>query len=427
MEGKHMTGASATKDRIAAKDEKRGPLAGLRVLDMTRIMAGPYCTQTLADLGADVIKIERPKTGDDTRYWGPPFLQDSSGHPTTETAYNLAVNRGKQSVTVDFSTAEGGEIIRELAKASDILVENYRTGQLSRYGLGFEQLRSENPGLIYLSITGFGQSGPYKDKPGYDFALQGMAGLMSVTGERDGRPGAGPEKVGVAVADISAGMYGAIAVLAAIVHRQISGQGQHIDLSLFESQIAFMANQNLNYLVSGVSPVRLGNAHPNICPYQCLETADGHVVLTVGNDEQFGRFCSVVGHEEWMSDPRFVSNPARVTNRDVLVPMIADIFKARPTRQWLSLLEEADVPCGPVNTIKDVFDDEHVKARRVRVEIEHPMSGTISTVASPMNFSGTPIKYRDAPPLLGQHTEEVLSGLGYASARIQELRERGVI
>jgi len=408
--------------------EPRGPLAGIRVLDMTRIMAGPYSTQTLADLGAEVIKIERPNVGDDTRYWGPPFLNDRNGKPTSESAYNLSVNRGKKSVTVDISTTQGRGIILSLAKLSDIFIENYKTGQLAKFGLGYDDLKAINPKLIYCSITGFGNTGPYKDRRGYDFALQAMGGLMSVTGERDGHPGAGPEKVGVAVADISAGMYAAIAVLSAVINRNASGVGQHIDISLLDSQITFMANQNMNYFVTGVAPKRLGNAHPNICPYQCFPTLDGYIVLTVGNDSQFVRFCSVVGREEWSSDARFSSNPARVTNRDILVPMIAELFLSMPTNEWLALLDKADVPCGPVNTIKDVFADEHVQARGMQVELKHPLSGTVPSVASPMNFSRTPIKYRDPAPLLGQHTDDVLTNLlRLSEEQIKSLKESSII
>jgi len=408
--------------------EPRGPLAGIRVLDMTRIMAGPYSTQTLADLGAEVIKIERPNVGDDTRYWGPPFLNDRNGNPTSESAYNLSVNRGKKSVTVDISTTQGRGIILSLAKLSDIFIENYKTGQLAKFGLGYDDLKAINPKLIYCSITGFGNTGPYKDRRGYDFALQAMGGLMSVTGERDGHPGAGPEKVGVAVADISAGMYAAIAVLSAVINRNASGVGQHIDISLLDSQITFMANQNMNYFVTGVAPKRLGNAHPNICPYQCFPTLDGYIVLTVGNDSQFVRFCSVVGREEWSSDARFSSNPARVTNRDILVPMIAELFLSMPTNEWLALLDKADVPCGPVNTIKDVFADEHVQARGMQVELKHPLSGTVPSVASPMNFSRTPIKYRDPAPLLGQHTDDVLTNLlRLSEEQIKSLKESSII
>ena len=408
--------------------EPRGPLAGIRVLDMTRIMAGPYSTQTLADLGAEVIKIERPNVGDDTRYWGPPFLNDRNGKPTSESAYNLSVNRGKKSVTVDISTTQGRGIILSLAKLSDIFIENYKTGQLAKFGLGYDDLKAINPKLIYCSITGFGNTGPYKDRRGYDFALQAMGGLMSVTGERDGHPGAGPEKVGVAVADISAGMYAAIAVLSAVINRNASGVGQHIDISLLDSQITFMANQNMNYFVTGVAPKRLGNAHPNICPYQCFPTLDGYIVLTVGNDSQFVRFCSVVGREEWSSDARFSSNPARVTNRDILIPMIAELFLSMSTKEWLALLDKADVPCGPVNTIKDVFADEHVQARGMQVELKHPLSGTVPSVASPMNFSRTPIKYRDPAPLLGQHTDDVLTNLlRLSEEQIKSLKESSII
>jgi crotonobetainyl-CoA:carnitine CoA-transferase CaiB-like acyl-CoA transferase len=419
---------NASTNMASSDDEPRGPLAGIRVLDLTRIMAGPYSTQTLADLGAEVIKIERPKVGDDTRYWGPPFLNDKNGKPTSESAYNLSINRGKKSVTVDISTARGRDIVLSLAKKSDILMENYKTGQLASFGLGYDDLKVINPKLIYCSITGFGQTGPYKDRRGYDFALQAMGGLMSVTGERDGHPGAGPEKVGVAVADISAGMYAAIAVLSAIINRTASGVGQYIDISLLDSQITFMANQNMNYFVTGVAPIRLGNAHPNICPYQRFSTRDGYIVLTVGNDSQFARFCLVAGWEEWSSDARFKSNPARVSNRDILIPMITELFLSKSTNEWLALLENADVPCGPVNTIKDVFADAQVQARGMQIELKHPLSGTVASVASPMNFSGTPIKYRDSAPLLGQHTDDVLASLvNLSEAEIRALKKDSVI
>jgi crotonobetainyl-CoA:carnitine CoA-transferase CaiB-like acyl-CoA transferase len=411
-----------------SNSESGGPLTGVRIVDLTRIMAGPFSTQILADLGADVIKIERPNVGDDTRYWGPPFLVGKDGKPTSESAYNLSVNRGKKSVTVDISTLEGADIVRKLVVTSDVLIETFRTGHLAKFGLGYDDLRRVNPKLIYCSITGYGNTGPYKDRRGYDFALQAMGGLMSVTGEMDGKPGAGPEKVGVAVADIAAGMYAAIAIASALFKRLSTGLGQHIDISLLDSQVAFMANQNMNYLATGIAPKRLGNAHPNICPYQCFPTSDGYIVLTVGNDQQFSRFCGAISRKAWITDDRFRSNPARVSNREILVPLIAELMLQKSTREWLGILEAAEVPCGPVNTMKEVFEDEQILARGMKLELPHPLSGTVPSVASPINFSETPIKYRDPAPLLGQHTEDVLSELlGLSVEEIQRLKKAAVL
>lgn len=407
---------------------RAAPLAGVRILDMTRIMAGPFATQVLADLGAHVIKVERPGVGDDTRVWGPPFLKDRDGRDTPESAYNLAVNRGKESVTVDFSTGAGQDLIRRLARKSDVLVENYVVGTLAKHGLSYEDLRAKNPGLIYCSITGFGQSGPYARRRGYDFALQGMSGLMSVTGERDGRPGAGPEKVGVATADIMAGMYAVVAITSALHARHASGVGQHIDVSLLDAQVAMMANQNLNYFTTGVAPVRLGNAHPNIAPYQCFRTLDGHLVLTVGNDAQFARFCSAAGLDELASDPRFRTNPDRVRHRDELVELLSGVIGRKATSEWLSALDHADVPCGPVNSMDGVFEDEQVRHRGLKIDLPHPLSGTVANVRTPIFFSGTPLTYERSAPLLGQDTERTLrERLGLADEDIRKLREQAVI
>jgi crotonobetainyl-CoA:carnitine CoA-transferase CaiB-like acyl-CoA transferase len=428
MAGKRFERDFVMTSRPTKESGDGGPLAGVRVLDLTRIMAGPWATQMLADLGADVIKVERPGVGDDTRSWGPPFLADKSGKPTSETAYNLAVNRGKRSMTVDLSKPEGQEIVKSLARKSDMLFENFKVGDLARYGLGYEALRDLHRGLIYCSITGFGQTGPYQGRRGYDFALQAMGGLMSVTGERDGQPGAGPEKVGVAVADIIAGMYANIAVISALWSRRASGAGQHIDISLLDAQVAMMANQNMNYLTTNVVPKRLGNAHPNIAPYQCFSTSDGYVVLTVGNDAQFVRFCAAADLVNMSSDPRFATNPARVTNREILIPILSRLLVTKTTAEWLAIFEAADVPCGPVNSLDAVFADEQIRHRGLKFDLPHPLSGTVPTVGSPMKFSATPLQYLAPAPLLGQHTDEVLSmELDFNDNQIAGLRSRGVI
>jgi crotonobetainyl-CoA:carnitine CoA-transferase CaiB-like acyl-CoA transferase len=405
-----------------------GPLAGIRVLDLTRIMAGPWATQTLADLGAEVIKIERPGVGDDTRFWGPPFLKDKNQATTSESAYFMAVNRGKKSVTLDITTPEGRKIVRDLAVRSDILLETFKTDELARYGLSYEDLKPINPALIYCSITGFGQTGPYRHRRGYDFAIQGMGGLMSVTGRPDDEPGGGPEKVGVAVVDIMAGMYATVAVLSALARRTVTGAGQHIDIALLDVQVAMMANQNMNYLISGVAPKRLGNAHPNIVPYQSFATLDGHVILTVGNDAQFVSFCAVARREDLSQDDRFRTNPARVSNRHILIPILDQIMVSKASQDWLTLLEAAGVPCAPINTLEEVFANEQVQHRGMKIELPHLLSGTVPAVVSPMSFSGTPLVYRDPAPLLGQHTDEVLKHLaGRSEDDIASLRQRGVI
>ena len=402
------------------------PLSHIRVLDLTRILAGPWATQNLADLGAEVIKIERPGSGDDTRAWGPPFLKDRHGEDSAESAYYLSVNRGKKSVTLDIAAPEGGRIARELAAKCDVLVENYKVGGLKKYGLDYESLRKLNPGLIYCSVTGFGQDGPYAARPGYDFIFQGMGGFMSITGERDDLPGGGPQKAGIAVTDVLTGLYACIAINAAIVHRERTGQGQCIDMALMDTLVAFNANQILNYWCSGDIPRRWGNAHINICPYQVFATSDGHLILAVGNDSQFRNFCKAAGREELSDDARFRTNPDRLKNRDLLVPIVEAIMRGRSKSAWVSVLEAAGVPCGPINNMQEVFENPQVRHRGLRVEIPHP-AGSVPTVASPMRFSETPVTYDVPPPMLGQHTDEILQGLlGMSAQQIAELRESGV-
>lgn len=402
-------------------------LSGVRVLDLSRVLAGPWCTQTLADLGADVIKIERPGSGDDTRGWGPPFLRDHHGQETGESSYYLCANRNKRSLAVDIATADGQALIRRLARGCDVVVENFKVGDMARYGLDAARLRAADPQLIYCSITGYGQTGPYACRPGYDFAVQGLGGLMSVTGEREGLPGAGPQKVGVAVADLFTGMYATVAILAALRHRDATGEGQVIDMALLDAQVAMLANLGSQYLVGGVVPQRMGNGHPSIVPYQAFEAADGHVILAVGNDAQFARFCAIAGHPEWAGDPRFARNADRVRNRDVLVPLIADAMRMRGCADWLATLEAGGIPCSPVNGIDEVFADPQVRARGLRVSVDHPARDALPMVASPLRLSATPVRYRSAPPTLGQHSEEVLRESGLFPREIDELRARGVI
>ena len=405
-----------------------GPLRHLRVLDLTRTLAGPWATQNLADLGAEVIKVERPKIGDETRGWGPPWLEDRDGRETRESAYYLSINRGKKSVTVDLSRPEGQRLVRDLAAKCDVLIENYKVGDLARYGLGYEDIRAIQPRIVYCSVTGFGQSGPYAQRPGYDFIFQGMGGLMSITGERDDRPGGGPQKVGIAVTDVISGMYAGLAIVAAIAHRERTGLGQHIDLALFDSIIAFNSNQILNYWCSGRVPTRHGNEHVNIVPYQVFRASDAPIILAVGNDGQFVSFCRVAGREELAADPRFRANPDRVRNRALLVPIVEEIVRARSSRDWISSLAEAGVPCGLVNDLAQVFEDPQVRHRGLRIEIPHPAGVPCPGVANPMRFSATPVQYDAPPPTLGQHTREVLGGLlGLSDAEIDALSERGAI
>jgi len=407
-------------------------MQGVRVLDLSRVLAGPWCTQTLADLGAEVIKVERPRSdkhpgGDDTRGWGPPFLKDSAGHDTAEAAYFLGANRNKRSVTIDISVPEGQALIRRMAARCDVLVENYKVGDMARYGLDSASLLAACPRLVYCSITGYGQTGPYRERAGYDYAIQGAGGLMSVTGERDDRPGGGPQKVGVAVADLFTGMYATVAILAALRHRDATGQGQAIDMALLDTQVAMLANLGANYLVTHQAPRRAGNAHQNIVPYQVFEVADGHVILAVGNDSQFAKFCAVAGCPEFASDPRFARNAERVRHRETLVPLLAERMRRRPRAEWLAALEAVGVPCGPINDLGDVFADPHVRARGMTVGIEHPLNPALELVGSPIKLSVTPVTVRRPPPLLGQHTEEVLREFDLSAEEIDHLRERGVI
>lgn len=404
-------------------EQRQAPLTGIRVLDLTRVLAGPWCTQNLADLGAEVIKIERPQSGDDTRGWGPPYLRDQKGQDTTEAAYYAAANRNKKSVTIDMSTTAGAQAIRELAAQCDILVENFKVGGLKKYGLDYESLRAVNPRLIYCSITGFGQNGPYASRPGYDFMIQAMGGLMSITGERDDLPGGGPQKAGVAVADLMTGMYATVGVLAALYERQRSGLGQHIDMALLDCQVAMLANQNMNYLASGQPPTRTGNAHPNLVPYQVFSVADGHMIVAVGNDSQFKAFTQAIGLPTLAKDPRFATNPERVRHRDQLIPLLAEQLQQRPRDEWLALFESVNVPAGPINTLDQVYDNPQVQARQMKITMDHPLAGPAHFVASPLRFSASPVRYDTPPPLLGEHTQQVLSTwLGLSEAQIQALQ-----
>ena len=402
-------------------------LAGLRVLDLSRVLAGPWCTQTLADLGADVIKIERPGSGDDTRAWGPPYLKDGEGQDTSEAAYFLGANRNKRSLAVDLSKPEGQAIVRKLAGQVDVLVENFKVGDLARYGLDAQSLLAEHPGLVICSITGFGQTGPYAERAGYDYAVQGMGGLMSVTGERDDLPGGGPQKVGVAVADLFTGMYATVAILAALRHRDATGQGQVIDMALLDTQLAMLANLGSNYLCSGNAPGRMGNAHANIVPYQVFEASDGHLILAVGNDRQFAKFCDIAGRPDWAADPRFATNAERVRHRAILVPQLEEALRQRPRADWLAALEAAKVPCGSINSIGEALADPQAQARGAVVAMPHPLSSDLRFIASPMKLSATPVAYRHAPPLLGQHSDELLREAGCSVEEITNWRTTGVI
>jgi len=408
-------------------------LSGIRILDLSRVLAGPWCTQTLADLGADVIKIERPGTGDDTRGWGPPFLKDAAGHDTAEAAYYLGTNRNKRSVTCDIAQPAGQALIRELVQSCDVFVENFKVGDMARYGLDAASLLALNPRLVYCSVTGFGQTGPYRERAGYDYAIQGMGGLMSITGERDDI-GGGPQKVGVAVADLFTGMYATVAILAALRHAERTGIGQHIDMALLDTQVAMLANLGANYLVSGKVPGRAGNAHQNIVPYQVFEVAPGadghkdHLILAVGNDGQYVKFCDVAGCPELATDPRFAKNQDRVRNRGDLVPMLETIMKKRTKADWLAALEAAKVPCGAINNIGEVFADPQVNHRAMVTQWEHPLQPALRLVSSPMKLSETPVRTEYPPPLLGQHTEQVLRELlDCSDDRLTLLRNNKVI
>ncbi|WP_313253407.1 CaiB/BaiF CoA-transferase family protein [Stenotrophomonas sp.] len=403
-------------------------LEGVRVLDLSRILAGPWCTQVLADFGADVIKVERPGVGDDTRGWGPPYLKDGQGNDTAESAYYLCANRGKRSLAIDFTTTEGQALIHALVGRCDVLVENYKVGGLAKYGLDAASLLAINPKLVYCSITGYGQDGPYAQRAGYDAAIQAIGGLMSVTGEPDGAPGAGPQKVGVAATDLMTGMYAATAILAALRHAERTGRGQQIDLALLDTQVAWLANQASNYLVGGLVPDRQGTAHPNIVPYQVMPAADGYFMLAVGNDAQFARFCEVIGEAQLAVDPRYATNRARVAHRAELVPHLQQRLRTRPAAEWLAALEAAVVPANPVNRIDQVFDDPQVQARGLRIDVPHATGGTVAMVRNPLKFSATPLQYTQAAPLLGQHTTQVLGEvLAMGEAQLQRLRGQGVI
>ena len=403
-------------------------LDGVRVLDLTRVLAGPWATQNLADFGAEVIKVERPGHGDDTRKWGPPFLTDSEGRETSDAAYYLACNRGKKSITLDLAHPRGRELARALARASDVLVENFKVGDLARHGLDYAALARENPRIVYCSITGFGQDGPYRDRPGYDFMVQGLGGLMSITGERDDLPGGGPQKVGVAVSDLFTGMYATSGILAALLEREKSGRGQHIDMALLDVQVAMLANLSSSFFVSGQVPARMGNAHLNIVPYHVFPSADDFLIVAVGNDGQFAKFCEVIGRPEWPGDPRFATNPQRVRHRDLLVGMITERLRTRPAREWLAALEPAGVPCGPINDLSQVFADPQVRHRKMQVTAPHPKAGQVTMVANPIKFSATPIAHDRGPPLLGEHTDQVLREvLGLDSAQVEDLRRERVI
>jgi len=413
-------------------------LHGIRVLDLSRVLAGPWCTQTLADLGADVIKVERPGSGDDTRGWGPPFLADGNGRDTAEAAYYLGANRNKRSLTCDIAQPEGQQLIKELVTHCHVFVENFKVGDMARYGLDFASLQALNPALVYCSITGYGQTGPYSERAGYDYAIQGLGGLMSVTGERDDLPGGGPQKVGVAVADLFTGMYATVAVLAALRHAEHTGQGQHIDMALLDTQVAMLANLGANYLVRGQAdgkvPGRVGNAHANIVPYQVFEVAPDaagtpqHVILAVGNDGQFAKFCAVAGHPEWATDPRFATNAQRVRHRADLVPLLETVLKTRAKTDWLTALDAAKVPCGPINNLAEVFADPQVQARGMVQAWEHPHNPALRLVASPMRLSATPTAAQRPPPLLGQHTQEVLFDvLGLGAEAVNALAQAGVV
>jgi crotonobetainyl-CoA:carnitine CoA-transferase CaiB-like acyl-CoA transferase len=405
-----------------------GPLGHVRVLELSRVLAGPWAAQTLADLGASVIKVEKPGAGDDTRAFAPPYAATGDGAQSGESAYFLSTNRGKRSVTIDFIHPEGQKLVQALAAKSDVVIENFKVDGLAKYGLDYSSLHALNPGLVYCSITGFGQTGPYRHKPGYDFMIQGIGGLMSITGEPDQHPGGGPVKVGVAVADIFTGLYATIAILGALAHRDRTGVGQHIDLALLDTQVAVLANQAMNYLVTGVAPQRLGNAHPNIVPYQAFGASDGHIIVAVGNENQYARLCEVIGRRDLASDERFATNASRVNHRESLVTILQGVFATRTMRQWLDALERVGVPCGPINTIADVFADPQVQARGLRLDLPHPAIGSVPSVANPIKYSATPIAYRCAPPMLGADTDEILREmLDVRPAEIARMRKAGIV
>ena len=403
-------------------------LAGIRVLDLSRILAGPWAAQTLADLGAEVIKVERPITGDDTRVWGPPFLTDPQTNERGDAAYFMTCNRGKKSITLDFTQKAGADLIRELVKECDVLIENFKVGGLKKYGLDYESLKAIHPGLIYCSITGFGQTGPYAQRPGYDFLIQAMGGLMSITGERDDLPGGGPQKVGVAITDVMTGLYSTVGILAALRSRDTTGVGQHIDMALMDVQVAALANQASSFLVTGKAPKRLGNEHPSISPYQSLPASDGYFILATGNDSQFKSVCVASGHPDLAKDPRFLGNGDRVLNRDELTKALCAITRERTINDWTEIMEQAGVPCGPINTLDRVFSDPQVLARGLKVDIDHPKYGQVPSVANPIHLSHTPIQHKIAPPELGANNHEVLQSLlGLDDEKMASLKDQGII
>jgi formyl-CoA transferase len=405
-----------------------GPLSHIKVLDLSRVLAGPWAAQNLADLGAQVIKVERPIKGDDSRAFAPPFLTDVQGNVTKESAYYCAANRGKKSITIDIASLAGQELVKELAKYVDVIVENYKVGDLARYGLGYEDIKKINPGIIYCSVTGFGQTGPYKDRPGYDFMAQGMGGLMSVTGESQNLPGGGPQRVGVPIIDMTTGMYATVAICAAIAHRAVSGVGQWIDVALLDSCVALLSNQAMNYFATGTSPEMIGNAHPNIVPYQSFKTADGAIILACGNDNLFNKFCEVAQCSHLAQDPKFATNGQRVSNRAEITQLLAAIFNQKTTKEWVGLLDDAGVANGPINSIAEVFEEPQVQARGMQIQLDHATAGKVTLVGSPMKFSATPISYETPPPALGQHTQEILEKVLHKSAaQITQLKDSGIV
>ena len=403
-------------------------LGHLKVLDLTRVLAGPWATQNLADLGAQVIKVERPGVGDDTRAWGPPFLKDRDGLETNDSSYFLSANRGKQSITIDLAHPEGQELIRALAKQADVVVENYKVGTLARYGLDYESLKAVNPRLVYCSVTGFGQSGPYASLPGYDFVFQGMGGLMSITGQPEGEPGDEPMKVGIAISDLLTGMYATTAILAAVEHRRVSGQGQHIDMSLLDCMVTINSYQAINHFLSGQVPQRMGNAHSNMVPYQVFRCKEGEVIVAVGNDSQYRAFCKLIGRDDLGGDARYATPGQRNRNRVALIPEIAATMRTRTMQEWVALMQAANVPCGPIYNMRQVFEDPQVRQRGMQLSLPHSAGVQAPAVANPIRLSETPIQYGQSAPLLGEHTDQVLAGqLGLAPDRIAQLRAAGAI
>ena len=404
-----------------------GPLSSIKVLDLSRVLAAPWAGQNLADMGADVIKVERPTRGDDTRGFGPPWVKDAQGKDTGESVYYAATNRNKRSITINLSHPKGQELVRQIAAKVDVVLENYKTGDLARYHLAYLDLQAINPKLIYCSVTGFGQDGPYSERPGYDFMMQGMSGLMSVTGHPAGEPGGEPMKAGVPIIDMMTGMYATVAICAGLVHRLQTGEGQYIDTALLDTAMAFASLPAMNYLVTGEEQPRIGNTHPTIVPYQVFATGDGNLVLACGNDQLFAKFCKVAGCEQFLVDTRFATNSARVVNRKILIPLLQEIFYTRSTSDWITALETAGLPCGPINSLSEAFAEPQVLARKIRVDMPHATGGTVPTIASPLRFSATPVKYRYAPPMLGEHTQEILQEMGYSISEIEGFRSEGVI